>query len=83
MVKKSAEVAKFEFAAPEMVGHGALARQLASASEELRMLYAALDNVESGLLLLDRDLHARYSNPALHALFSDASTEYVRAMRPP
>ncbi len=48
-----------------------------------RTLYAALDNVESGLLLLDGKLHAQYGNPALHALFKNAPPELIRATHPP
>lgn len=40
-----------------------------AATEELATLYAALDNIENGILLLDHELRARYANPALHAMF--------------
>src|SRR5947208_13890087 len=40
-----------------------------SASEELATLYAALDNIENGVMLLDHELRLRYANPALHAMF--------------
>jgi diguanylate cyclase (GGDEF)-like protein len=40
-----------------------------SATEELATLYAALDNIENGVMLLDHELRARYANPALHAMF--------------
>jgi hypothetical protein len=39
----------------------------ATATEELATLYAALDNIENGVLLLDPELRVRYANPALHA----------------
>jgi diguanylate cyclase (GGDEF)-like protein len=59
-----------------------LSWQLDVARDELRMLYAALDNVQSGLLLLDGELRARYSNRALHALFKNAHPEAIRDTRP-
>ena len=40
--------------------------ELAQATQELETVYAALDNVDSGLLLLSSDLRALYSNPSLH-----------------
>jgi hypothetical protein len=40
-----------------------------AATEELATPYAALDNIENGVMLLDHELRARYSNPALHAMF--------------
>jgi diguanylate cyclase (GGDEF)-like protein len=40
-----------------------------TATEELATLYAALDNIQNGVLLLDHELRARYANPALHAMF--------------
>ena len=55
---------------------------LAATLEELQTLYAALDNIQSGVLLLDKDLRARFTNPALHKLFKNASPKYVRMMRP-
>jgi len=36
---------------------------------ELATLYAALDNIENGVILLDHELRAQYANPALHAMF--------------
>lgn len=56
---------------------------LAAAKRELETLYAALDNVHSGLLVLDRDLHAVYSNPALHGIFKSFSAERIRKTHPP
>ena len=52
---------------------------LAQASRELRTLYAALDNVKSGLLILDSELHAVYSNPVLHRIFKSHSSEEIRS----
>jgi diguanylate cyclase (GGDEF)-like protein len=49
-------------AAYSQVGHGAVA-------DELATLYAALDNIDNGVVLLDHDLRAQYANPALHAMF--------------
>lgn len=51
---------------------------LAQARRELRTLYAALDNVESGLLILDSELRAVYSNPVLHRMFKSHNTEEIR-----
>jgi diguanylate cyclase (GGDEF)-like protein len=41
-----------------------------AATDELATLYAALDNIENGVMLLDHELRARYANPALHAMFN-------------
>ncbi len=59
-----------------------LAAQLAAAKQELETLYAALDNVHSGLLLLDGDLRVVYSNPVLHRMFNAFSAEDIRKNRP-
>ncbi len=56
--------------------------ELAFAKEELKTLYAALDNVESGILLLSKDLRALYSNPSLHRLFTVSSSEEIRTTNP-
>ena len=37
---------------------------------ELATLYAALDNIENGVILLDHELRMQYANPALHAMFN-------------
>lgn len=55
---------------------------LASAQRELDMVYSALDNVKAGLLILDRDLRAVYSNPALHSMFRSWSPERIRSRKP-
>jgi len=55
---------------------------LASAQRELDMVYSALDNVKAGLLILDRDLRAVYSNPALHSMFRSWSPEQIRSRKP-
>jgi diguanylate cyclase (GGDEF)-like protein len=39
-------------------------------SRQLESVYAALDNIQSGVLLLDKDLRARYANPAFHLIFN-------------
>lgn len=39
------------------------------------MLHAALDNVQSGLLILDPDLYILYSNPATRRMFKVADSE--------
>ena len=57
-------------------------RELAEARQGLETLYAALDNVDSGLLVLDRDLRAVYSNPVLHTMFRANSSEEIRQTRP-
>jgi diguanylate cyclase (GGDEF)-like protein len=56
--------------------------ELAEARQSLGTLYAALDNVESGLLILDQDLRAIYSNPVLHVMFRANSAEEIREKRP-
>ena len=38
--------------------------------------------MQSGLLLLDGELRARYGNPALHALFKNAPPQFIRETRP-
>jgi diguanylate cyclase (GGDEF)-like protein len=38
-------------------------------SKELATLYAALDHIQNGVILLDADLRAQYANPACHAMF--------------
>jgi diguanylate cyclase (GGDEF)-like protein len=43
--------------------------ELDGAKKELTTLYAALGNIENGVLLLDKDLRSLYSNPALHSMF--------------
>jgi len=57
--------------------------RLVAARRELDLLYAALDNVKTGLLILDRDLRAIYSNPALHGMFKSLSPGKVRNENPP
>lgn len=54
----------------------------ARAEDELAMLYSALDNVGSGLLVLNKDLRAVYSNPVLHKMFRANSAEEIRKNRP-
>ena len=56
--------------------------ELGAARLELETLYAALDNVRSGLLILDGELHARYANPALHDMFKVHDREEIRNGRP-
>jgi diguanylate cyclase (GGDEF)-like protein len=81
MANRSSPPAKLDVAAG-VLEEGELSAQLDAARDELCTLYAALDNVQSGLLLLDGELRARYSNPALHVLFKDASPSFVREKRP-
>jgi diguanylate cyclase (GGDEF)-like protein len=54
---------------------------LVSARRELRTLYAALDNVQSGILILDCDLRAVYSNPVLHRMFKAHNQEETRTKK--
>jgi diguanylate cyclase (GGDEF)-like protein len=54
-------------------------RKLGKAKKELGTLYAALDHVHSGLLILDGKLRAVYSNPALHLMFKSFSAEEIRS----
>lgn len=82
MAKGSSSIAELQAGAPCPAGEQELSLQLNAAKDELRMLYAALDNVQSGLLLLDADLRARYGNPALHALFKNAPPRFIRETRP-
>lgn len=56
--------------------------ELTEAKQRLETLYAALDNVESGLLVLDQDLRAIYSNPVLHTMFRANSSDEIRETRP-
>jgi diguanylate cyclase (GGDEF)-like protein len=56
---------------------------LVQTAQELETLYAALDNVDSGLLILDPDLRALYSNPVLHRLFRTLTPEEIRTQKPP
>ena len=63
--------------APEHLGLEALRGQAATsarpglgdAATELATLYAALDNIENGVMLLDGELRVQYANPALHSMF--------------
>lgn len=57
-------------------------QDLADARQSLETLYAALDNVDSGLLILNKDLRAVYSNPILHVMFRANSCEEIRRNRP-
>jgi hypothetical protein len=53
-------------------------RGLSEAKKELETLYAALDNVESGLLVLNKDMRAVYGNPVLHVMFKANSSQEIR-----
>jgi diguanylate cyclase (GGDEF)-like protein len=57
--------------------------ELALARKDLYTLYAALDSVENGLLILNEDLRATYSNQSLHKLFAVSNPEEVRKTNPP
>jgi len=59
-----------------------LRAELGAARQELETLYAALDSVHSGLLILDSELHARYSNPILHDMFKVFDADEIRQGRP-
>jgi diguanylate cyclase (GGDEF)-like protein len=56
--------------------------RLGAAEQELETLYAALDHVRSGLLILDGELRARYRNPSLQAMFQHFPAEDFRNTRP-
>jgi diguanylate cyclase (GGDEF)-like protein len=56
--------------------------ELTEARQGLKTLYAALDNVHSGLLVLNNELRAVYSNPVLHTMFRANSSEEIRETRP-
>jgi diguanylate cyclase (GGDEF)-like protein len=56
--------------------------ELGAARQELETLYAALDHVNSGIMILDAGLHAHYSNPILHRMFKVFSAEQIRHGRP-
>jgi diguanylate cyclase (GGDEF)-like protein len=57
-------------------------RELVQARQELERLYAALDNVDSGVLLLNDELRALYSNRSLHVMFKSLDPEVIRRDRP-
>jgi diguanylate cyclase (GGDEF)-like protein len=59
-----------------------LQRELSEARQSLDTLYAALDNVDAGLLILNEELRAVYSNPVLHVMFRANSAEEIRQNRP-
>jgi diguanylate cyclase (GGDEF)-like protein len=63
--------------------HARTRRELDAARRELNTLYSALDNLKTGLLLLDGDLRAVYCNPALRGIFKHLSPEEIRNERPP
>ena len=54
-------------------------RKLAQTRKELSTLYAALDHVDSGLLILDDKLRALYCNPVLPRMFKSFSAERIRS----
>ena len=56
--------------------------ELGQAKWELQTLYAALDKVDSGLLLLNSEFRAVYSNPSLHAMFKTLSPAEIRKNSP-
>jgi len=62
--------------------HARVRRELAEARQALETLFAALDNVDSGLLILNDELRAVYSNPVLHQMFRANSAEEIRQTRP-
>jgi diguanylate cyclase (GGDEF)-like protein len=59
-----------------------LRHELAEARQELDTLYCALDSVNSGLLILNKDLRAVYSNPSLHTMFNSLSADDIRTQHP-
>jgi len=61
-----------------------VARDVVHTEGKLNALYAALDNVQSGMLILDADLRAVYCNRTLFNMFSSAWTpENLRIANPP
>jgi PAS domain-containing protein len=68
--------------APDPAEFARVQCELAEAKQGLETLYAALDNVDSGLLVLNKDLRAVYSNPVLHTMFRANSSEEIRETRP-
>jgi diguanylate cyclase (GGDEF)-like protein len=67
---------------PSTAGRMGANSELAEARRQLGTLYAALDHVHSGLLILDDKLRAVYSNPALHRMFRSFSAEEIRSRKP-
>jgi diguanylate cyclase (GGDEF)-like protein len=59
-----------------------LKSELGIAKRDLATLYAALDNVDSGILVLNKELRAVYSNPVLHEMFRANSSAEIRATQP-
>jgi PAS fold/Diguanylate cyclase, GGDEF domain len=55
---------------------------LGAATTELATLFAALENIQSGVLLLDNDLRAQFSNSALHTMFNSMSPQEIMEDRP-
>jgi diguanylate cyclase (GGDEF)-like protein len=60
-----------------------LRRLLARNSDELDTLYAALGHVDSGILILDRDLRVLYANPALFRIMRSDRTAGPMRESPP
>jgi diguanylate cyclase (GGDEF)-like protein len=82
MPSSSAGEEKSKGSAADPAEFARVQRELTEAKQSLETLYAALDNVRSGLLLLDKDLRAVYSNPILHAIFRANSSAEIRETKP-
>jgi diguanylate cyclase (GGDEF)-like protein len=68
---------------PRSPQHAPAAARIAALERQLETLYAALDNVQSGMLILDKDLRVVYGNPALFKMFqSERTPADVRTHRP-
>jgi diguanylate cyclase (GGDEF)-like protein len=80
--QKSTEKNGLQGSAVDPVEFARVQRALTEAKQELETLYAALDNVESGLLVLNKDMRAVYSNPVLHVMFKANSSQEIRETKP-
>ena len=82
MHKRRPEETHHAAGSPDQPETAGLQRELAEARQALETLYAALDNVDAGLLILNEELRAVYSNPVLHVMFRANSAEEIRQNRP-
>ncbi|MFZ5735627.1 sensor domain-containing diguanylate cyclase [Rhodopseudomonas palustris] len=82
MHKRRTEETHHNAGSPDDPETARLRCELAEARQALETLYAALDNVDAGLLILNEELRAVYSNPVLHVMFRANSAEEIRQNRP-
>ncbi|NVN88722.1 MAG: diguanylate cyclase [Rhodopseudomonas sp.] len=73
---------EFNVSAADPAEFARVQRELTEAKQSLKTLYAALDNVDSGLLVLNDELRAVYSNPVLHVMFRANSSAEIRETKP-